>query len=222
MAQKFIPKILLVEGKEDQRVIPYLMEANGVDWPNKNPLVKIEDCNGYENLANPFEIRAYLKSGITHLGIVVDADDDITARWQSLRNACSLAIANTDFPESLPKTVLLHTVDNKNISQNPIRFGIWIMPNNQMRGMLETFLAYLVPNESNELWTFAKQSAQTAKKHNAPFTGVQTDKANIYTWLAWQDPPGRQLHDAVKQKILEPTRHNAQAFVDWFKLLYEL
>lgn len=198
------------------------MEANGVDWPKKNPPVKIEDCKGYENLANPFEIRAYLKSGITHLGIVVDADDDITARWQSLRNACSLAITNTDFPESLPKTGLLYTVDNKNISQNPIRFGIWIMPDNRMRGMLETFLAYLIPDESDELWTFAKQSAQTAKEHNAPFIDVQTDKANIYTWLAWQKPPGRQLHDALKQRILDPEHPTAQAFVHWFKLLYEL
>jgi len=220
MTKKIIPKILLVEGKEDQRVIPYLMEANDIHWSNKNPPVNIEDRNGYENLANSFAIQAYLKSGVTHLGIIVDADDNIISRWQSLRHACLLAIS--DLPQDLPTTGLLHTVDNKNISQNSIRFGIWIMPDNQMGGMLETFLAYLILNESNELWTFAKQSVRTAKNHSAPFTGVQTDKANIYTWLAWQDPPGRQLHDAVKQRILEPKHSTAKAFVDWFKALYEL
>jgi len=39
--------VLLVEGSEDLRVIPQLMEANGIPWGNKkNQIVYIEDCEG--------------------------------------------------------------------------------------------------------------------------------------------------------------------------------
>ncbi len=221
------PKILLVEGDEDKRVIPELMEANGVEWENKNLTVYIDSIGGFEKLTTELVQTELQKPGLTHLGIIVDADDEKlvdvhnrpTQRWQSLRDTCYII---NDLPKELPTTGLVHTFNNKNISQNPIRFGIWIMPDNRMRGMLETFLAYLVPDESDELWTFAKQSAQTAKENGAPFIDVQTDKANIYTWLAWQKPPGRQLHDALKQRILDPEHPTAQAFVHWFKLLYEL
>jgi hypothetical protein len=83
-------------------------------------------------------------------------------------------------------------------------------------------LAYLIPDERETLWEFAQQSTQEATNQGADFTEFQRDKANIYTWLAWQNPPGRQLHQAVMAKILNPTHPNAQKFVTWFKELYGL
>ncbi|WP_411729037.1 DUF3226 domain-containing protein [Pseudanabaena sp. UWO310] len=44
----------------------------------------------------------------------------------------------------------------------------------------------------------------------------------MYTWFAWQDPPGRQLHQAVKETVLDPKHPNAQKFVKWFRDLYGL
>jgi ABC-type glycerol-3-phosphate transport system substrate-binding protein len=97
------------------------------------------------------------------------------------------------------------------------------MPDNQTQGMLETFLKYLVPDERQSLWEYAQEVTQEAKQKGARFKDPHhLDKANIYTWLAWQNPPGRQLHDAVKQKILNPNHPKAQDFVKWFKALYDL
>ena len=96
------------------------------------------------------------------------------------------------------------------------------MPDNQTCGMLETFLAYMIPDTNESLWGFAQQSTQEATNQGANFTEYQIDKANIYTWLAWQNPPGRQLHQAVMEKILDPQHPNAQKFVTWFKELYGL
>uniref|UniRef100_B8HUQ9 DUF4276 family protein n=1 Tax=Cyanothece sp. (strain PCC 7425 / ATCC 29141) TaxID=395961 RepID=B8HUQ9_CYAP4 len=209
-------RVLLVEGKEDLRVIPELMEANGVIWRTKNtPVVHIYDYDGYENLAKPKEIETQLEaSGLTALGIIIDADEDPALRWQSIRNACLQAIP--DLPEQLSPEGLIHlTAEN-------IKFGIWMMPDNTVRGMLETFLAYIVPDGNKALWQLAQQVSQTAKSKGAAFKDSHCDKANIYTWLAWQDPPGRQLHDAIKQHIFKPTHPNAQQFVTWFKTLYDL
>ncbi|WP_243147109.1 DUF3226 domain-containing protein [Scytonema sp. UIC 10036] len=34
MTSKYISKKLIVEGEQDKRVIPYLIEANGIPWGN--------------------------------------------------------------------------------------------------------------------------------------------------------------------------------------------
>lgn len=47
-------------------------------------------------------------------------------------------------------------------------------------------------------------------------------KAEIYTWLAWQDEPGRQIHQAIKHNILNPQDAKVQGFITWFKDLYDL
>ena len=45
------PRKLLVEGDTDKRVIPFLMEANGVEWEmDGRPIVCIDPYNGVEEL----------------------------------------------------------------------------------------------------------------------------------------------------------------------------
>ncbi|HEY9800680.1 MAG TPA: DUF3226 domain-containing protein, partial [Leptolyngbyaceae cyanobacterium] len=207
---------LLVEGKDDLRVIPELIEKNGIVWVNnkKEPIVSIEDYGGYSNLNSDLILTELQASGLTHLGLMVDADDDPQARWQSIRDACSGSIA--DIPQEIPATGLIHTTNTG------INFGVWMMPDNLMQGMLETFLAYMIPDESELLWTYAQEVVAEAKIKGAPFIDARTDKAKIYTWLAWQKEPGRQLHDAIKYKILNPQHSKAQVFVNWFKTLYDL
>ncbi|MDJ1180801.1 hypothetical protein PJF56_18230 [Roseofilum sp. BLCC_M91] len=185
-------KKLIVEGQEDKRVIPWLMEANGVIWePIKHqPVVHITAHDGYQNINQDFISTQLKESGLTALGLIIDADLDLEERWQSIRNFSLPSIAN--IPEQLPPSGLIH------VTPMGIRFGVWIMPDNQTQGMLETFLKYLVPDKSQSLWEYAQEVTQQAKQKGATFKDPHhVDKANIYTWLAWQNPPGRQLHDAV-------------------------
>ncbi len=210
------PRVLLVEGKQDRFVIPELIEANGINWgTRKNPVVLIRDYEGYPQLIAPDVIATELQaSGLSALGIMVDADDNPIGRWQSIRNASLDSIP--DLPEDLSEDGLIHT------TPTGIRFGIWLMPDNKMRGMLETFLAYMIPTNSEALWQFSQATTQEAKDRGAAFKESHRDKANIYTWLAWQNPPGRQLHQAIMERILHPNHPNAQKFVAWFKSLYSL
>ncbi len=212
-------KILLVEGKQDARVIPYLIEANGIVWEiNKKPIVYIRDCEGNNNLVDSDIIISELQaSELSTLGIIIDADDDALASWQSIRNASLKGIP--DIPQFLPEDGLIHT------TSEGIKFGIWIMPDNKTRGMLETFLISIIPTGNEPLWQFAQEAAQEAKSKGAKFKDTYLDKASIYTWLAWQDPPGLQIHEPIKyskEQILNPQHPNAQKFVTWFKNLYDL
>ncbi|MFM6606081.1 MAG: DUF3226 domain-containing protein, partial [Dolichospermum sp.] len=190
-------KKLLVEGEDDLRVIPELIEKTGINWvENKKPIVTIKQIGGKDNLTSNLISTELQVSGLTHLGVMVDADDDAFLRWQSIRNAC---LANIPYlPESLPENgLIINTPDNQ-------KFGVWIMPDNQSRGMLETFLSYMIQDESEPLWQYTEKVVTEAKNKGAKFKDSYIDKARIHSWLAWQESPGRQLHDAVKFKILDP------------------
>ena len=108
------------------------------------------------------------------------------------------------------------------IATNPdgLKLGVWIMPDNESCGMMETFLKFLVPKSDDPILSFATKARDEAKSLGAPFKPAHADKAVIHTWLAWQDPPGRQLHDAIVQKILDPKSPHAAPFVAWFRSLY--
>lgn len=79
------PRILVVEGKAERWVFPQLLELAGVDWPKGNEPVWIEEQDGIGNILAPDFIETTLKaSGVTAVGIVVDADADPASRWKQL------------------------------------------------------------------------------------------------------------------------------------------
>ena len=217
MRRRSHAKKLLVEGRQEQRVIPELIEANGVLWgeSRNEAIVLIDEFDGIENLLKPGVIEAELKSsGVEVVGIIVDADYDLEKRWQAVRNRCLSKFP--DLPEKWEETPLIVTADDG------LKLGVWIMPDNSKCGMLETFLQYLAPTGSESLVEYAKETCEEAANRGATYTPHQKTKAEIYTWLSWQNEPGRQLHQAVKERILDPSSSSAAGFVEWFRELFEL
>ena len=207
---------LLVEGETDKSVIPYLMEANGVAWPDPpaSP-VFIEPYGSVDEILKPEVIALEIgASGLEALGVVVDANGAAGARWDDVRTWCSSEFA--DLPEQIPAAglELVH-------SSGP-RFGVWIMPDNQLTGMLEDFLVRLIPDDSRPLYDLATKSVADAKRNGAPFRDVHVRKAEIHTWLAWQDPPNLRLHEAVEHTVLDPARAESRTFANWFRSLFRV
>ncbi len=210
---------LLVEGAKDLRVIPYLMEANGVSWPDdrKHAPVQIRDEGGSKLLpfleSEEFHVEVREPS-LMALGVILDSDGGADHTWRRVRHRCSAFVEN--LAETIPPEGLIAATTSGK------RFGVWIMPDNRSVGMMESFLKYLVPTASADSWTFARQSVVEARQHGATYREVQTDKANMHTWLAWQDEPGRQLHEAIHHRILDPTSPHARPFVNWFRQLFQV
>jgi hypothetical protein len=210
------PNILLVEGDEEKRVIPYLMDEH-VIWGDKEDewVAEIRSYGGIEDLLDPGNIEAAVRViGRKAVGIVVDADDQFDSRWQRVRNCC-LGIA-ADFPENLPLEGLVHE------NEQGLRIGVWIMPDDQSRGMLETFLRHLIVPSHAALWGFAQESCTQSRDHGAPYTDPHRDKADIHTFLAWLDPPGRSLHVSVLSRALDGRLPLGEQFAQWFINLYQL
>ena len=69
--------------------------------------------------------------------------------------------------------------------------------------MLENFLAFLVP-ENDKTWEQAKNCV--ANLENKPFIKTNVDhtiKAEIHTFLAWQEEPGKPFGQAITAKYLQ-------------------
>lgn len=207
---------LIVEGHDDRHSVIGLMKAH-TPWPKEEAEWPMYVELGYSatDILRPAYLSTRIKEPLVKIiGIMLDADDKPSGRYLKIRNACLKAFP--DLPEALPAGGLVADgVDGK-------RLGIWIMPDNVSEGCLETFLKYLVPNASAPVWTHAVESTMEARQLGAPFRDAHIDKANLYTWLAWQDPPSQQPGIALTQNILDPTSAYAEPFVAWMKKLYGL
>jgi len=221
MSHKPNANLLLVEGKDELRVIPHLVEKNGVTW-STGPgqfCVEIIDLEGVENVLDPVTLSAYAKrSELERLGILIDANGDTLGRWEEVRRALVSAklCDDGDVPITLPIEGLILALPR-------LVVGVWLMPNNSDCGMLETFLQHLIRDSSKRLWEYTLECCEEAQRRGGRYKHPQhLDKARIHTWLAWQDDPGRQLHQALIYEFLDPKCAYATAFVDWFCKLYAL
>lgn len=203
-----------MEGATELRVIPYLMEANGIAWERGgDPVVHIAPNNGADQLLKRGVIKSELAaSGLEALGVLIDANGDAGRRWSQIRDRCRNKFDG--LPDEIPENGL--NVDHRD---GP-RFGVWIMPDNRFCGMLEDFLVRLIPDEHGALYCLAQTCVAEAARNGASFKDTHMRKAEIHTWLAWQDEPGPQLHQAVKHRVLDPTKLESRAFVDWFRRLF--
>jgi hypothetical protein len=224
------PLLLLVEGDDDKRLVPELVElgiGNGFQWERDGQhIVHIHIQGGVESLLAPGTIAAHFSaSGREALGVVIDADHPPTNRWNAIRSrllADSAMIGGIDasgLPETPPEHGFITEVD-EDAPGGPRRLGVWIMPDNRQPGMLETLALSLITE--GKLLDLAKQSCTNASGIGAPFKVAHLDKAVVHTWLAWQDPPGRQLHNAITEKMLDPRLPLGQAFIDWFRKLFRV
>ena len=211
------PNQLLVEGWDDLFSVVGLMSAH-VSWPsgkNRAP-VYIHMGNGADEILKDGFLTAFLKGSVVRtFGVLLDADSKPRGRYSRIHTLClSLFPA---MPPDLPPEGL--------VVDNPIsgkRFGVWIMPDNSAEGCLETFLRHLVPDVSEPVWQHAVESMRGAKAIGCPCHDVHISKANLYTWLAWQDPPGQSPGQSLTRKVLDPHSASASPFVAWFRRLYEL
>jgi hypothetical protein len=212
--------VLLVEGDNDKRVIPEFIENNGIKWEVKPQeyIVKIKTKNSKEKLLDQKTLKYELQaSGLKALGIVVDADDNPQTRKQRIEQIYQSFGKKSN--DNLSSDGLIFQLNSG------IKFGIWMMPDNDNQGMLETFLSYLIPQNNpnhNSLWQYVEEVVKEAGNLGATYKEVHLDKAKIHTWLAWQDEPGNQLHQAIKYKIFNSSHPKGQSFFSWFKQLYDL
>ena len=197
--------ILLVEGNDDKHVVMSLFTHHDV-----KSNFEIIDKKGIDELLRtlPTQLKG---SELQRLGIMVDADEDIAGRWQSLTDI--LRKAGYTVPPESPETagtILQH--DGKPT------VGIWLMPDNQASGMIEDFIRILVP-PNDVLIDYARHCVDGLPERRFGLT--HRSKAEIHTWLAWQDHPGTPMGLAITRKYLDAECPHAAVFIGWIRRLFE-
>ena len=202
-------KILLVEGTDDEHVLKNICGNRDI------PHLDIAKSSGADKLIESLGVRLTLLEEGDVIGVVVDADTDISARWQSIRNRItSVGYQNVPNQPDPDGTIL----DPPAGTLLP-RLGVWIMPNNQTSGILEDFLRFLVP-QPNILFDHVRCSVAAIPEGERRFKRLDEPKAIIHTWLAWQKKPGRPFGTAITARFLDPNVPEVDGLVDWLRRLF--
>jgi hypothetical protein len=208
------PNKLRVEGPDDLYTIRELLFLHGIDYkttqlPREVP--EISASGGVTEMLRGMgdQVRATVDQVV---GFVLDADSPLDSRWEAVRGQLDRARVQT--PERPPPEGFI-----AQLRAPKGKLGVWLMPDNQQDGKLETLLQTLV-REEDTLIGHAEHSTEAAKRLGAKFTDPDQAKAVLHAWLAWQEEPGLPYGTAIRAKYFRHDSPAALAFVAWFRKLY--
>lgn len=196
-------KILLVEGQDDKHVVRHLWKR----CHQSEPSFDIEDKGSIDELLKAIgpEIKV---PGRVVVGIVADANDDVSARWDAISNRLREAGG------APPKAPLRHGT----IMGDPPRAGVWLMPDNRSPGELEDFVLEMVPRD-DPVWPLAERYVRSIPYGTRKFRDGKTSRAEIHAWLATREEPGF-MGAAIGRGDLEVDGPLCSDFLEWVTRLF--
>lgn len=202
-------KKLLVEGKNDEHVLYALCQR--YNFPKE--AFAIRSCEGVDKLLEqlPVELKS---SGLETLGVIIDADEASERRWHQLKDKVKHIV--NDLPDTLPNQGLIHPFGHGKW------LGVWIMPDNQLNGMLEDFLAFLVPDDDLLLPAVDQFLKEAETQQIVQYAPIHLPKARIHTWLSCQKDPGTPLGQSITKHYLSLDNDLASCFQQWLENLFKV
>lgn len=203
-----LKRVLLVEGPNDLHVIKNLLRIHGIEE------IEIREKGGISNVLAT--LKTEVDANQDFLGIVVDANASLDSRWQSLVDR--LKDKDVGY-ENIPTIPVENGVVLESSGFLP-RLGIWVMPNNQLPGKIEDFIRLLVAEDKEGIWKIAENAVANIPAEERLFADKDVIKAEVHTFLAWQDEPGRPMGESITRKYFEADSTEAQTFIGWIRSLY--
>ena len=210
------PNILLVEGDDEKRVIPYLMDKHVV-WGDKPEewVAEVRSHGGIEDLLDPGNIEAEA------LAPGRQSPRDRRQRRRPVRFA-------------LAKCEELLSRDRRRFPRrtapgwagSPER--AWLTQSGSGSCRTIDLAACWRHSSAISSCRYTPRSGLRARvlhavaRSRSPYTDPHRDKADIHTFLAWLDPPGRSLHVSVLARALDARLPLGERFACWFMDLYQL
>ena len=195
-------RVLLVEGADDEHVVRHLRNRH-----QAIPEFCIRDKGGIEGLLEDIglEILAPSRKAV---GILVDANDDLDARWNAVANR--LREEKIEVPSNPEYTGTI-------IDSTP-RVGIWLMPNNTSPGELENFVSEMI-SDDDPVWPRSQCYIDDIPEADRKFK-KKILRAKIHAWLATREDP-RLMGAAIGARDLHSDGTLSTAFANWLRELFE-
>ena len=199
-------RVLLVEGQDDEHVVRHLCLRS-----QPIPSFHIENKLNVDNLLDSIkqEVRV---PGRNAVGILVDANDDLNARWSAVANR--LREGNIEVPR-IPESN--GTLIN-DTTRTP-RVGIWLMPDNASPGELENFVSEMIPND-DPVWPRSQSYIDGIPESDRKFIEKKVPRAKVHAWLATREEP-RKMGVAIRAQDLQVDGALSTAFANWLRKLFE-
>ena len=212
------PRLLLVEGVDDEQVIWHICQRHGIDSlrqtsgtpaTSESALFEIAPKDGAANVVKSIEPEVNVIGRIA-LGIVLDADRDIETLWRQIATTFGdkFGISLPDAPDA----------GGTIVGDYEPRIGIWIMPDNASPGELENFAVPMIPPGDNA-WSHARRYIAGLSDEDREFADDKQQKAELYAWLATRKDP-RFIGKAIGDGYLDVDAPLCQQFVGWLRRLF--
>ncbi len=195
-------RVLLVEGVDDKHVAGHIWHRYAGDPP-----FSLLEKESVEKLLASIS-REIKVSGRVAVGILVDANSDVAARWQAVKDR--LALANVALPAS--------PVPAGAIIEGRPRVGVWLMPDNAAPGELEDFVAQMIP-ACDAVWPLSQAYIDGIPCAERKFSEKKQPRAQVHAWLAAREDP-RLMGAAIGARDLNVDGPLCQTFVAWLKALF--
>ncbi|MCY4572147.1 MAG: hypothetical protein OXF01_05040 [Gemmatimonadetes bacterium] len=174
------------------------------------PDFRIEDKGGFDRLMASISVE--LKApGRRAVGIIVDANDDIEARWSAVKDR--VARAGIAVGDRYP----VGTVVRGNSLEPDV--GVWVMPDNRSPGELEDFIADMIP-EDDSVWPLSQAYIDDIPAENRLFSSKKAQRAKVHAWLAARERP-RPMGLAIGARDLEVGGTCCTHLAAWLRQLFE-
>lgn len=198
--------VLLVEGRDDECVVNSLIDRFGHVIP-----FSVQRKDGIRPLIDSIaaEILAPSRRSV---GILVDANDDLSARWKAVKHQFMQAKVVGIPKAPSPKGTII-----PNIPSGP-KVGVWLMPDNNSKGELETFVRSMISSD-DLLWPIIDEFVQNIPEEHREFSKKKALRAKLYVWLATREKPGL-MATAIRAKYLDIEGQLVQDFVNWLVNLF--
>lgn len=204
------PKVILAEGKDDCHVMLALRQYHGIP-----KTFGFYDCGSDKGVLKKMSGLIAGSQPIETICVVLDADNpDLQGKWDSVKGRLEKEDYTVPAIPNPAGTILR----DENKPENKPAIGIWLMPDNDLNGMLEDFCGRLAAPAA---LGYAQNCVHEAKRNGfTTFIDSHKSKAVIHTFLAWQDRPGMPLGLAITAQALNPNQPVAERFVSFLKSLF--
>ena len=196
-------RVLLVEGPGDEDVVYHLCQEH-----QAMPQFSIKKKEGIKNLLDGIGLELKVP-GRKAIGIIVDADDDLDARWQAVTDR--LRKENIEVPSNPDPTGTI-------IPSTP-RVGLWLMPDNTSPGELENFVSEMIPDD-DPIWPRSQTYIDDIPELDRKFTEKKILRAKVHAWLATREDP-RPMGTAIRARDLHIDGTLSTTFANWLRQLFE-
>lgn len=217
-------RLLLVEGEADRGFFELLCKSQAIlaEIQVAPPIDIGGKKNSKQGVLNLLDtLIGNLEDGsLQTLAIVVDADRSGDNKEGGFENTiCKIEGEISAFGYDSPP-VRLSAAGGLLYKHNDglADFGAWVMPNNADEGSLEDWIKQSVSTAESNL--FQQAQATVAGLSEPKFKLSRLSKAEIATWLAWQEKPGEGLYYTVQAELLDSAAPLHIALVNWLSAVF--